>query len=161
MNSDRWILLRKDINETFYAFDTTSLPDGDYVFRLIASDADANPDDPKTTSRDSAPIRIDNTPPVIRRLEGSEGILRFEAADAASPILEAEYSVDAKEWVHVEPEDGLSDSPTETYRIRLAGAPRGGLHPRPRHRRVPQRRSSELPGAIDSGRASSEAGLPS
>ena len=46
--SDRWILLRKDLKETFYAFDTTALPDGDYVFRLIASDADANPDDPKT-----------------------------------------------------------------------------------------------------------------
>ncbi len=46
--SDRWMLLRKDVKETFYAFDTTALPDGDYVFRLIASDADVNPDDPKT-----------------------------------------------------------------------------------------------------------------
>jgi len=70
-------------------------------------------------------VRIDNTPPVLRRLDATGGVLRFEAADAASPILEAEYSVDAKEWVRVEPEDGLSDSPTETYLVRLAGAPRG------------------------------------
>ena len=123
--SDRWVLLRKDLRETFYAFDTTSLPDGDYVFRVIASDADANPEEPKTAERDSSPVRVDNTPPVIRRLPDSGAQLRFEAADAASPIQEAEYSVDAKEWVHLEPDDGLSDSPTETYTVKLGGAPRG------------------------------------
>jgi Two component regulator propeller len=123
--SDRWMLLRKDVKETFYAFDTTALPDGDYVFRLIAADADANPDDPKTAERDTSPVRIDNTPPVIRRLGLSGGTLRFEAVDAASPILEAEYSVDAKEWIRLEPEDGLSDSPTETYRASIAGAAHG------------------------------------
>jgi hypothetical protein len=62
---------------------------------------------------------------VIRRLPASGSLLRFEAADAASPILQAEYSIDAKEWIRVEPEDGLSDSPTETYSIRLAGAAHG------------------------------------
>lgn len=123
--SDRWVLLRKDLKETFYSFDTTSLPDGDYVFRLIASDAEANPEDPKAATRDSSPVRVDNTPPVVRRLAASGAALRFEAADAASPILEAQYSVDAREWVRVEPEDGLSDSPTETYTIRLNGVPRG------------------------------------
>jgi hypothetical protein len=123
--SERWILLRKDLKGSFYAFDTTSLPDGDYVFRLIASDADSNADDPKTASRDSSPVRIDNTPPAIRLLSAASGKLRFEAADHSSPILEAEYSVDAREWMPVEPEDGLSDSPTETYLVRLEGAPRG------------------------------------
>ncbi len=62
---------------------------------------------------------VDNTPPVIRRLPGSAETFEFEAKDGASPILEAEYSVDAKEWVRVEPKDGLSDSPLETYRIKL------------------------------------------
>ncbi len=123
--SDRWVLLRKDLKESFYSFDTTALPDGDYVFRLVASDAEANPDDPKTATRDSSPVRIDNSPPAIRLLSAAGGKLRFEAADQASPILEAEYSVDAKEWLRVEPEDGLSDSPTETYTVRLEGAPRG------------------------------------
>jgi len=123
--SDRWVLLRKDIKETFYAFDTTSLPDGDYVFRLVASDADANPDDPKTATRDSSPVRIDNTPPVVRRLPESGAALRFEATDEGSPIFEAEYSIDAKEWVRVEPDDGLSDSPAESYTIRLEGVPHG------------------------------------
>jgi sugar lactone lactonase YvrE len=126
-DSDRFLLLRKGLKETFYSFDTTSLPDGDYVFRLTASDADANPEDPKSASRDSALVRVDNTPPVIRKLSSSSGVLEFEATDALSPILEAEYSVDAKEWIRIEPRDGMSDSTREAYVIRLDAAQRGGF----------------------------------
>jgi hypothetical protein len=115
----RWMPLKKGLRETFYSFDTTSLPDGDYVFRVTASDGEANPDEKKTASRETPAVTVDNTPPVIRKTAGSPGVFEFEAVDAASPILEAEYSVDAKEWVRVEPKDGLSDSPRELYAIRL------------------------------------------
>ncbi len=125
--SQRWVGLKKGLRETFYSFDTTALPDGDYVFRVTASDAESNPEEKKTASRESSPVRIDNTPPVIRRLSGAAGVFEFEASDADSPILEAEYSVDAKEWVRLEPKDGLSDSPTETYSIRLDPKWRGSF----------------------------------
>jgi hypothetical protein len=125
--SDRFLPVRKGLKEVFYSFDTTSLPDGDYVFRLTASDAEANPEDRKATSRESSPVRIDNTPPVIRKLSSAPGLFEFEGVDALSPILEAEYSVDAKEWTRVEPNDGLSDSPVERYRIRLDPKARGGF----------------------------------
>jgi hypothetical protein len=126
--SEKWLLLKKGVRENFYSFDTTSLPDGDYVFRLTASDAEANPEDPKTVSRETPPIRVDNTPPVIRRLaSASSGNFEFEAADAASPILDAEYSVDAREWTKIEPKNGLSDSRTETYSIRIDPKWRGGF----------------------------------
>ena len=36
--SERWVSLKKGLRESFYSFDTASLPDGDYVFRLSASD---------------------------------------------------------------------------------------------------------------------------
>ena len=121
----KWIPLRKELRETFYAFDATSLPDGEYVFRVTASDADANPGDAKTGARESAPVRIDNTPPTVREVGRSAGSLEVEAADAASPILEAEYSLDAKKWVRIEPKDGLSDSPRESYVIRIAPEARG------------------------------------
>ena len=65
----KWIPLRKDLRETFYSFDATSLPDGEYVFRVTASDAESNPGDAKTGVRESAPVRIDNTPPVIREAD--------------------------------------------------------------------------------------------
>jgi hypothetical protein len=125
--SSRWMSLRKGLKENFYSFDTTSLPDGDYVFRLTVSDAETNPEEKKTASRESGPVRIDNTPPVIRRIGGGSGTFEFEAADAASPILEAEYSIDAKEWIRVEPKDGLSDSLTESYAIPLDGKAHGGF----------------------------------
>ncbi len=125
--SERWLTLKKGLRETFYSFDTTALPDGDFFFRLTASDAESNPEEKKATSRESAPVRIDNTPPVIRRLPGPAGVFEFEASDASSPIQEAEYSLDAKEWVRIEPKDGLSDSPTETYSIKIDPKLRGGF----------------------------------
>jgi len=39
--------------------------------------------------------------------------------DAFSPLAEAEYSLDAKKWTRVEAEDGLTDSLSETFVIRL------------------------------------------
>ena len=125
--SDRFVPLRKGLKETFYSFDTTALPDGDYVFRLTASDAETNPEDKKSASRESSPVRIDNTPPVIRKVSSAPGVFEFEASDALSPILEAEYSVDAKEWIRLDPKDGLGDSPTESYVIRLDAKQRGGF----------------------------------
>ena len=119
VGSAHWIPLKKGLREAFYSFDTAALPDGEYVFRIMASDLESNPEEAKTSSRDSSSVVIDNTPPVIRRLTGGAGVLEFEAKDALSPILEAEYSVDAKEWVRLEPKDGLSDSMTETYQIKL------------------------------------------
>ena len=125
-SSDGWIPLESDLRETFYSFDTTSLPDGEYVFRLTAEDGEANPGEGKSASRETSPVPIDNTPPAIRRNGSGASPFLFEVADAASPVTDVEYSVNAREWVRVEPEDGLSDSRTETYRITLSAADRGG-----------------------------------
>jgi hypothetical protein len=121
----KWAPLRKDLRESFYSFDATSLPDGEYVFRVAASDAESNPGEGKTGARESAPVRIDNTPPSVREVRRAAGQLELEAVDAASPILEADYSLDAKKWVRIEPKDGLSDSAKESYLIRLAPDARG------------------------------------
>jgi len=124
--SSRWVPLKSDVRESFFSFDTTALPDGEYVFRLTASDAESNPEDPKSSSRETSPVWIDNTPPVLRRVDAGRGALRIEVTDASSPVTGLEYSVNAREWVRVEPEDGLSDSRKETYRIELAPGERGG-----------------------------------
>ena len=122
----KWLLLRKDVRDSSYSFDSTSLPDGDYVFRVTASDAESNPGDPKSTERESSPVRLDNTPPALREISRSAGVLEVEATDAGSPLTEAEYSVDARKWTRVEARDGLSDSPRESYVIRLPADVRGG-----------------------------------
>lgn len=126
VSATRWVPLKSNVRETFFSFDTTSLPDGEYVFRLTASDSESNPEEGKSASRETSPVSIDNTPPAIKRLDVARGVLRIEAVDAASPVTDFEYSVNAREWVRVEPEDGLSDSRRETYRIELKPEERGG-----------------------------------
>jgi hypothetical protein len=121
----KWMLLRSDVREPSYSFDSSSLPDGEYVFRVTASDVEANPGEGKTAVRDSSPVRVDNTPPAVRETSRGAGFVEIEAADAASPILEADYSIDAKKWVRIEPKDGLSDSPRESYRIALPPEAKG------------------------------------
>jgi streptogramin lyase len=123
----KWLPLRKEIRESFYSFDSTSLPDGDYVFRLTATDKASNTSDARTFSRESTPVRIDNTPPAIRRVSAAASRVSFEVSDARSPIAEVEYSIDAKEWKRAEAKDGLSDSLRETYEISLDGATAGSL----------------------------------
>jgi hypothetical protein len=126
VSSNRWVPLKSDVRETFYSFDTTSLPDGEYVFRVTASDGESNPEEGKSMSRETSPVVIDNTPPSLKRTAVSRGALGVEVVDEASPITDFEYSVNARDWVRVEPEDGLSDSRKETYRIELAPGDRGG-----------------------------------
>ncbi len=117
--SERWLTLRKGIKDSFYSFDTTALPDGEYVFRLTASDAESNPGEGRSGQRETSPTQIDNTPPAIRRKSAAPGTVEIDVTDAASPIQDVEYSVDATEWIRVEPKDGLSDSPQESYVLKL------------------------------------------
>jgi hypothetical protein len=78
----KWMLLRSDVREASYSFDSTSLPDGEYVFRVTASDVEANPGEGKTSTRDSSPVRVDNTPPVVRETSRGAGFVEIEAADS-------------------------------------------------------------------------------
>ena len=118
-SGSKWLVLRRDVRESSYSFDSTSLPDGEYVFRVTASDAEPNPGDGKSTARESAPVRIDNTPPAVRGSSREKDILEIDVTDVASPVSEAEYSLDARKWTRLEAQDGLADSPHETFVIRL------------------------------------------
>ena len=74
-----WKLLKDKIAETLYLWDSTAFPDGDYRLRVTASDAPGNPPaDALTTSMESDPFLIDNTPPSIT------GARRRRAAAASS-----------------------------------------------------------------------------
>ena len=71
----------------------------------------------------SAPVLIDNTPPVIRAgaaRKTAKGVeVEFEAEDSASPLRRCEYALDAGPWVPVEAVDGVTDSPREQYHIAI------------------------------------------
>jgi len=116
-----WKTLRANLAESSFTIDGDALADGRYFFRVVATDRSANP---ATEAREgelvSAPVRIDNTPPLVTMArEGDEIVVR--ATDAASGLRRCEYSIDAGPWMVAEAEDGVTDSPSETFRLRLSG----------------------------------------
>jgi len=120
----QWKLLKADLHENSVTFDADALADGKYFFRITASDRESNPPAAaRETQLNSAPILIDNTPPVITpgmvRYSGGSAQIEFSAADNGSALRRCEYSLDASEWVPVEGADGVIDSPRETFSLDL------------------------------------------
>jgi hypothetical protein len=114
--------LRKGINEAVVAWDTSTVPNGRYVVKVVASDAGANPAAAALTGeRESSPFDIDNTPPEVTLSIPSRNPLRIRALarDADSAIRKFEYAVDGGRWQDLSPVDGVSDSREETYEIAL------------------------------------------
>jgi len=123
-DEQEWHLVKNKLHQTTYTLDPSTLADGKYVARVVASDEESNPPE---TAREaellSAPFWVDNTPPEVRVLkqtvEGQEVVVQFEAADSTSPLRSAETSTDGKEWREVQSDDGIVDSRTETFTVRL------------------------------------------
>ncbi len=110
-----WKLVEEKIEEPYWSWDSTSFADGHYRVRVTVSDAPSNPaSEAKTDSRVSEPFLIDNTAPAIRGLsataEGQRLRVRFEAADTASNLQKAEYSLDGAEWQPILPLQRQFDS---------------------------------------------------
>ena len=115
-----WRPLKKNLTDKVYSFDATSLPDGGYQVKVVASDAPSHtPGEVLTGEQVSERFELDTTAPVISGLKGAiaDGRIQvsLDAADAASPIAHAEYSLDAGPWQYIEPVGGLSDSKEERY----------------------------------------------
>jgi sugar lactone lactonase YvrE len=126
-----WKTLAKGLRDSYFALDSTQLPDGLYRVRVEATDALSNAaGQAKTASLTGDPFLVDNTPPslqVTARKSGKDVVIDVSASDVPGPIARAEYSVDAARWVPMAPTDGVSDSRTETYSVSLPGL-RPGEH---------------------------------
>lgn len=127
-----WRTIRTGIDEDFVSFDGSTLPDGTYVVRVVASDAVSNPAGlALTAEKISPPFDVDNTPPRIEhlkaRVEGGTLHVAFTAADGFSVLREASWSVDAGDWILGRPADGLSDSGSEEYDL-TSPSPGAGEH---------------------------------
>jgi hypothetical protein len=114
-----WLEVAEDLAEDHYSFDALSLPDGVYRFRLRASDRPSNdPQRALVAEQVSDPVVIDHAPAALVKVEKErDGALRVTVRDAASPLREALYSVNAQEWQPVQAADGLLDGRTEVFLI--------------------------------------------
>jgi hypothetical protein len=134
-NEHEWKLLKDKLDQKFYSWDTTSLPDGAYYLKIVASDALSNPAGAAlSTERESERFEVDNTPPMIEHIESvafrtHDGtippligvIVKFTSRDTASNIDRAQYSIDGGDWNLVAPIGGISDAPEEKYELSLSG----------------------------------------
>lgn len=109
---------RAGISENFVAIDGQALADGRYIFKIVASDSPSNPAATALTGEmTTEPIDIDNTPPVVTPGTVNGSRVTFTVTDKASYLVRAEYSINGGDWKPVYADDGISDSPTESYTI--------------------------------------------
>ena len=125
-----WRLLKGKLTQKYYSWDTTTMPDGAYYLKIVASDSPSNPVDQALTSeRESDRFEIENTPPRIENLRADASAaaakVTFQGISSSSAIAKAQYSVDAGDWTIIFPDGLLSDAPKESYQIPLSGLSAG------------------------------------
>jgi len=128
-----WRLLKDKITQHFFSWDTTTMPDGAYYLKIVASDSPSNPASQSLSSeRESDRFVIANTPPRIENLRATAAssdpsgtTISFEAISPSAAIARAQYSLDAGDWQIIFPAGLLSDAPKETYQIPLSGLSAG------------------------------------
>jgi hypothetical protein len=131
-NEHEWKLLKDKLDQKFYSWDTTTLPDGAYHLKIVATDTPSNPPAAALkTERESERFEVDNTPPVIERLETASAasrsgnsstasiVAKFTAHDSASNIDRAQYSLDGGDWTLLAPVGNVSDALSENYEFTL------------------------------------------
>ncbi len=141
-NEHEWKLLKDNLEQKFYSWDTTTLPDGAYYLKIIASDAPSNsPAAALKAERESERFEVDNTPPVVepvmaslampyidnppKNYSGRGVTVYFTVRDDTSCIERAQYSIDGGEWILIAPTSGISDALVEEYRLVLTSLPPG------------------------------------
>ena len=125
-----WRLLKDKVFERYYSWDTSTMPDGAYYVKIVATDSASNPaGEALTAERQSDRFEVDNTPPHIDNLRadvnGGSATLSFAASASLSAISRASYSVDSGDWQIVFPVGELTDAAKENYKWDVANLPAG------------------------------------
>ncbi len=121
-----WKLLESERRAPSYSWDSETFPDGEYVLRVVASDAPSNPPDQALKAEHlSEPFLVDNTGPLVSGIDVADDRLSFTVRDGASPLFRVEYAIDGGDWRVVHPEDGVTDSETEAFEVALDGLESG------------------------------------
>jgi len=121
-----WKPLKRGLSDPIFVWDTTSVPNGTYVVKVVASDAPSNPPGTALTGeRESRSFDIDNAPPIINvtavRRDGQRTVVAFTVTDDQSAVQRVEYSLDADRWRPIHPKDGIADSRVEDFELTLDG----------------------------------------
>lgn len=119
-----WRVLKTDLRDTLLVWDTSSVPNGTYVMKVLASDRRANPAAAALAGElESSSFEIDNVSPTVQigalRRDGARFVVPAEVRDGDSVVTRVEYSLDAQRWQTAFPRDGILDARHETFELRL------------------------------------------
>ena len=121
-----WRTLRKATTESILVWDTTTISNGTYFVKIVASDAPSNTLSTALSGElESTAFQVDNTAPAVTvrgvRVDRGRTIISFDVKDDHSPIQKVEYSQDGQRWRAVFPVDGIADSREERYELVVEG----------------------------------------
>jgi WD40 repeat protein len=119
-----WRTLKSDLRDTLLVWDTSSVPNGTYILKVLASDRRSNPADTALGGElESSSFEIDNVAPVVQigalRKDGTRLVVPADIRDSDSAVMKVEYSLDAQRWQAAFPRDGILDGRQESFDIRL------------------------------------------
>jgi hypothetical protein len=122
-----WHVLRADMRNRVFAWDTSAVPDGAYRVKVTVDDTRSNaPDTALVGERESPIFDVDNAAPRVEvtsvREEGGRSILSFTVRDDHSPIQHVEISQGDDTWRMVYPTDGIPDGLVERFEVVLDDA---------------------------------------
>jgi len=122
-----WKSLKSGLEEAIFVWDTTSVPNGTYVVKVMASDGASNtPDGTLEGELESSAFDIDNGPPAVMVTSAGpvngRTTIAFEVRDDWSSISKVEYSLDAQRWQVIYPRDGIFDGRSEHFELTLDSA---------------------------------------
>lgn len=125
LGETEWHELAEDLTQAYYTIDGNRLPDGTYLFKIVATDEPGNTKETALTDEQiTDAVEIDNTPPAINvtgpTIKGQAAEVVFEATDLTSRIVRGEYSIDGGAWEMIFPADGIADSAHESFKVRVA-----------------------------------------
>jgi sugar lactone lactonase YvrE len=117
------------LTRTDWEWNTESIPDGNYVVKVVASDERANPKEEALTHElTSSPFLVDNRKPELGDVKIAYPWASGRARDSFSPITELAYSIDGGEWQPFGPRDGIFDDPVEDFSVKLPAGLAAGTH---------------------------------
>ena len=129
---ENWQLLKKELSTSSYDWDITSIADGRYKIKVVATDKLSNPVGwAKTSEKVSAPISIDNTDPNIGEINvnmNDDGTYKItcDVSDMMNTVQKAVYKIDNDEqWKVIFPDDGIFDSKEEQLLLETGKLPDG------------------------------------
>ena len=120
----QWATLKENWEESIFAFDTLSFPDGVYHIKVEVTDSPSNPLGMELKSeRISSSLTIDNSLPVVKNFQATQDkntlTVTFSAEDTMSSIEEVLYIIRPDKWRSVFPLDGICDSKQEEFKFNI------------------------------------------